>query len=156
MTPQDRRSSCCVLIPCLNEAKAIREVIESVLKLELPVIVIDDGSDDGTRDIVAEFPVELIRHEQRKGKGEALRSGFRAALEGGFAGAVSMDGDGQHVAEDIPRLLSAAALYPRHIITGARVIHRDRQPAYRRLANDFADWGISWACGQRLIDTQSA
>ncbi len=155
MTPHDRHPACCVLIPCLNEAGAIRVVIESVLKLELPVIVIDDGSDDGTRDIVAEFPVRLICHDRRKGKGEALRSGFRAALEAGYEGALTMDGDGQHVAEDIPRLLSAAALYPRHIITGARVINREQQPVYRRLANDFGDWGISWACGQRLIDTQS-
>ncbi|MGA7297133.1 MAG: glycosyltransferase family 2 protein [Rhodanobacteraceae bacterium] len=146
---------CCVLIPCLNEALAIRGVIESVLELGLPVIVVDDGSDDGTRDIVQALPVTLIRHEQRMGKGEALRSGFHAALEAGHEGALTMDGDGQHVAADIPRMLSAAALYPRHIITGARMINREQQPIYRRLANDFADWGISLACGQRLIDTQS-
>ena len=146
---------CCVLIPCLNEAKAIEAVIKSVLALQLPVIVIDDGSDDGTVEIVRELPVTLIRHDQRMGKGEALRSGFRAALEAGYAGAVTMDGDGQHVAADIPRLLTAATLYPHHIITAARLINRDRQPVYRRMANNFADWGISLGCGQRLVDTQS-
>lgn len=155
MNPSKTPPNCCVLIPCLNEAKAIRGVIESVLALDLPVIVIDDGSDDGTVDIVSALPVNLIRHTRRMGKGEALRSGFRAALAAGYDGALSMDGDGQHVAEDIPRILTAAALYPNHIITGARLINRERQPIYRRLANDFADWGISWACGQRLIDTQS-
>ncbi|HET7359792.1 MAG TPA: glycosyltransferase family 2 protein [Rhodanobacteraceae bacterium] len=145
----------CVLIPCLNEALAIRKVVESALALGAPVIVVDDGSDDGTPDIVATLPATLIRHATRRGKGEALRTGFREALRRGYVAAVTMDGDGQHVASDIPRLLSAAARYPNHIVTGARLINRHRQPTYRRRANDFADWGISWACGQRLVDTQS-
>ncbi|GAB3023256.1 glycosyltransferase family 2 protein [Oleiagrimonas citrea] len=147
-------AACCVLIPCLNEALAIRGVIESVLALNLPVMVVDDGSDDGTPEIVSRLPVTLIRHPERRGKGEALRTGFRAALEHGYSAVISMDGDGQHVAEDIPRLLAAAQRYPNHIISGARIRHRERQPNYRRRANDFADWGISWAAGQRLIDTQ--
>lgn len=146
--------SCCVLIPCLNEAQAIRGVIESVLALDLPVLVVDDGSDDATPDIVAELPVKLVRHDTRRGKGEALRTGFRTALELGHDGVVSMDGDGQHVAADIPRLLDAARAHPGHIVSGARIRHRERQPGYRRRANDFADWGISWAAGQALVDTQ--
>ncbi|MDN5924484.1 MAG: glycosyltransferase family 2 protein [Xanthomonadales bacterium] len=144
-----------MLIPCLNEERAIGGIIESVLALGLPVIVVDDGSDDATPAIVDALPVTLIRHSDRRGKGEALRSGFREALKRGYAGVVTMDGDGQHVAADIPRLLAAAKLFPAHIITGARLINRERQPTYRRLANNFGDWGISLACGQRLIDTQS-
>jgi glycosyltransferase involved in cell wall biosynthesis len=155
MQTDPQRPGWCVLIPCLNEERAIGGVVESVLALGAPVIVIDDGSDDATADIVARLPVTLIRHDTRRGKGEALRSGFRAALTRGFKAAVTMDGDGQHVAADIPRLLAAAAAWPRHIVIGARLINRERQPLYRRLANDFGDWGISWACGQRLVDTQS-
>jgi glycosyltransferase involved in cell wall biosynthesis len=146
--------ACCVLIPCLNEARTIGAVIESILAQNIPVLVVDDGSDDGTPDIVGRLPVTLIRHQERRGKGAALRTGFRAALEHGCEGVVSMDGDGQHVAADIPRLLAAARRYPGHIICGARIRHRERQPTYRRRANDFADWGISWAAGQRLVDTQ--
>lgn len=144
-----------VVIPALNESKAIAGVLDSVLELGLPVIFVDDGSDDGTPDIAAARGVTLIRHMQRMGKGEALRDGFREALRQGFDGVVTMDGDGQHVASDIPRLLEAAAAYPNHIAIGARIINRHRQPPYRRWANDFGDWGIGWACGQRLIDTQS-
>ena len=70
----------CVLIPCLNEEAAIQSVVESVLALGAPVIVIDDGSDDRTPEIVAALPVTLLRHAQRRGKGEALRCGFREAL----------------------------------------------------------------------------
>lgn len=154
MTPSVPRVA--VLVPALNERAAIRGVVESALA-ELPdLILVDDGSSDGTADQVADLPgVTVIRHETPRGKGEALRAGFRHALAQGFDAVVTMDGDGQHVATDIPRLLAAAALYPGHIVIGARLINREQQPAYRRRANNFADWGISWACGQRVVDTQS-
>ena len=61
----------CVLIPCLNEEAAIASVVKSVLQLGVPVIVIDDGSDDRTPDIVSTLPVTLLRHKERRGKGEA-------------------------------------------------------------------------------------
>src|ERR1700754_5173541 len=70
----------CVLIPCLNEEAAIGRVINSVLALNLQVIVVDDGSTDRTIEIVQQLPVTLLRPPQRMGKGEALRTGFREAL----------------------------------------------------------------------------
>jgi glycosyltransferase involved in cell wall biosynthesis len=145
----------CVLIPCFNEEGAIRSVCESVLALGVSVIVVDDGSDDRTPEILAALPVTLLRHAQRSGKGEALRHGFREALRQGFDAVLTMDGDGQHVAEDIPRIAAAAALYPGHMVIGARLRERAQQPRGRRLANAFADWGISCACAQPIADTQS-
>lgn len=145
----------CVLIPCLNEAAAIAAVIESVLALGAAVIVVDDGSDDRTPEIVAQLPVTLLRHTVRRGKGEALRRGFREARRQGYAAVVTMDGDGQHLAADIPRLVAAAARYPRHIVIGARLRDRAQQPKARRRANAVADWGISWGCAQPVADTQS-
>lgn len=145
----------CVLIPCLNEEAAIQSVVESVLALGAPVIVIDDGSDDRTPEIVAALPVTLLRHEQRCGKGEALRHGFREALRQGYDAVLTMDGDGQHLASDIPRIVAAAARYPDHIVIGARLLDREQQPKGRRRANAVADWGISWACAQPVADTQS-
>ncbi len=145
----------CVLIPCLNEEAAIQSVIESVLALGAPVIVVDDGSDDRTPEIVAKLPVTLLRHTERRGKGEALRQGFREALRQGFSAVLTMDGDGQHLAADIPRIVAAAALYPGHIVIGARLLNREQQPRSRRRANAVADWGISWACAQPVADTQS-
>jgi glycosyltransferase involved in cell wall biosynthesis len=145
----------CVLIPCLNEEAAIQSVIESVLALGAPVIVIDDGSDDRTPEIVAALPVTLLRHTERRGKGEALRHGFREALRQGYDAVLTMDGDGQHLAADIPRIVAAAARYPQHIVIGARLLDREQQPKGRRRANAVADWGISWACGQPIADTQS-
>lgn len=145
----------CVLIPCLNEEAAIRSVVESVLALGAPVIVIDDGSDDRTPDIVATLPVTLLRHEQRKGKGEALRHGFREAVKLGYDAVLTMDGDGQHLAADIPHIVAAATKYPQHIVIGARLLDKEQQPKGRRRANAVADWGISWACAQPIADTQS-
>ena len=145
----------CVLIPCLNEEVAIRSVVESVLALGVPVIVIDDGSDDRTPDIVATLPVTLLRHTERCGKGEALRHGFREALRQGFDAVLTMDGDGQHLASDIPRIVAAAAQYPGHMVIGARLRDLGQQPKGRRRANAIADWGISWACAQPVADTQS-
>jgi glycosyltransferase involved in cell wall biosynthesis len=147
--------SCCVLIPCLNEEKAIARIINEVLALGLDVIVVDDGSDDRTPEIVAGLPVTLLRHAQRSGKGEALRTGFREVLRQGYDTVVTMDGDGQHLAADVPRLIAAAHRYPEHIVIGARLLDKAQQPKGRRRANAVADWGISVACAQAIADTQS-
>ncbi|MGH8146053.1 MAG: glycosyltransferase family 2 protein [Rhodanobacteraceae bacterium] len=144
-----------VVIPCLNEAHAIEDLLRGVLAHCVDVIVIDDGSSDGTAEIVARMPVTVIRHPERRGKGEALRAGFRAALQRGASGVLTMDGDGQHDPADIPRILAAAQHHPGSLVIGARMLERERQPNARRRANDFADWGISWGCGRPIADTQS-
>lgn len=144
-----------VVVPCLNEDRVIAELLDGVLAHCRDVIVIDDGSTDHTAEIVAAKPVTLIRHPQRRGKGEALRAGFREALRHGAGGVLTMDGDGQHDPADIPRILATAQRFPGSVVVGARLRHRDRQPAGRRRANDFADWGISWGCGRPVADTQS-
>jgi glycosyltransferase involved in cell wall biosynthesis len=144
-----------VVIPALNEELAIRGVVESVLAIAPNVIVIDDGSTDATVERIADLPVTLIRHDQPLGKGQGLRDGFRKALELGFDAVIAMDGDGQHLASDIPRMLAAARAYPEHIVIGARIRNKENQPPARRRANAVADWGISWGCGVPISDTQS-
>ena len=145
----------CVLIPCLNEESAIRGVIASVLALGAAVIVVDDGSTDRTAEIVGQMPVTLLRQPVRRGKGEALRCGFREARRQGFDAVLTMDGDGQHLASDIPRLVAVAHAYRDHVVIGARLREREQQPAARRRANAAADWGISWVCAQGIADSQS-
>lgn len=144
-----------ILIPALNEALRIREVVTDALAHCPRVIVVDDGSDDGTSDCIADLPVTLIRHPQRRGKGAALRSGFAEAQRQGARAVMTMDGDGQHSAADFPRLLAAANRHPGCVIVGARLRKRASQPTIRRIGNDFGDWGIAWGCGFRLIDSQS-
>lgn len=149
------RDAIAVVIPALNESLRIRGVVESALRECAHVIVIDDGSDDGTAERIADLPIVLLRHAQRRGKGASLRDGFAEALRRGARAIVTMDGDGQHAAQDIPRLLDAANRYPGHIVIGARLRKRSRQPTYRRLANDFGDWGVAWGTGYQIADSQS-
>jgi len=144
-----------VVIPALNEALRIRGVVEGALAHCPNVIVVDDGSEDGTAARVADLPVTVLRHTHRQGKGASLRDGFAEALRRGFVGIITMDGDGQHAADDIPRLIDAGNRYPDHIVIGARLRKRALQPAYRRMANHFGDWGIAWGTGYQIADTQS-
>jgi glycosyltransferase involved in cell wall biosynthesis len=150
-----RAGNIAIVIPALNEALRIRDVVQGALAQCPHVIVIDDGSDDGTAERIADLPVTVLRHARRMGKGASLRDGFREALRQGRDGVLSMDGDGQHAAEDIPRLLDAASRHPDHIVIGARLRKRANQPTYRRLANEFGDWGIAWATGYQVADSQS-
>jgi glycosyltransferase involved in cell wall biosynthesis len=149
------RGNVIVVIPALNEALRIREVVQGALAECDRVIVIDDGSDDDTAGKIGDLPITLLRHERRMGKGASLRDGFREALRQGAAAVLTMDGDGQHLAADIPRLIAAANRHPHCIAIGARLRKRAQQPTYRRLANEFGDWGIAWGCGYRIADTQS-
>ena len=144
-----------VVIPALNEERAIRSVVEDALRYCAMVIVIDDGSSDRTSDVVSDLPIERMRHAEPQGKAIALRDGFRRALELGAEGVLTMDGDGQHAASDLPRLLDAARRYPNHIVIGARLLDKDAQPDKNRIGNQQADFWVSWACGQRIVDTQS-
>ena len=153
--PHLSRDDLVVVIPALNEALRIREVVVGALAECPRVIVVDDGSDDGTAERIADLPVTVLRHETRMGKGASLRDGFAHALAMGARAVVSMDGDGQHRPADIPRMLAAANRYPGHIVIGARLRRRSQQPVYRRLANEFADWGIAWGTGYQLADSQS-
>ncbi|UNK51163.1 glycosyltransferase family 2 protein [Lysobacter sp. S4-A87] len=149
------RDDLVVVIPALNEALRIREVVSGALAECPRVIVIDDGSDDGTGECIADLPATVLRHSVRMGKGASLRHGFAVALTMGARAIVTMDGDGQHLARDIPRLLASANRHPDHVVIGARLQRRSQQPLHRRLANGFADWGIAWGTGYGIADSQS-
>ncbi|GAB3312385.1 glycosyltransferase family 2 protein [Luteimonas notoginsengisoli] len=149
------RGNVAVVIPALNEALRIREVVRDALAHCDHVIVVDDGSDDGTADCIADLGATVLRHPRRLGKGAALRSGFAQAQRIGAQAVATMDGDGQHGGADIPRLVAAANRNPGAVIIGARLRKRANQPVYRRIGNDFGDWGIGLGCGFRIIDSQS-
>ncbi len=149
-------SNVAVVIPALNEALRIREVASGVLAAGFEhVIVVDDGSDDGTAQCLAGLPLTVVHHAQRKGKGEALRTGFAEAMRRGLCGVLTLDGDGQHAASDLPRLLVSANRHPGCIIIGARLRKRASQPRHRRLANALGDWGIAWGTHYQVVDSQS-
>lgn len=144
-----------VIIPAYNEAATIRDIAARALAFGAPVIVVDDGSTDGTSAALAGLPIQLLRHEKNRGKAATLWRGIEAALALGADAVVTLDGDGQHAPEDIPRLVQAAEANPGSIVIGARLADRRAIPKLRYFANRAAVFWLSWACGQRLDDSQS-
>jgi glycosyltransferase involved in cell wall biosynthesis len=143
------------VIPARNEARTIRQVAEQAARHADQVFVIDDGSTDQTRAELDGLDITVIRRETSGGKAAALALGFERALAEGCDLVVTLDGDGQHDPADIERLLQAALAHPEHLVIGARLRQRHRQPGIRKFANRFADFWISWASGQRVPDSQT-
>ncbi|HVF34697.1 MAG TPA: glycosyltransferase family 2 protein [Candidatus Saccharimonadia bacterium] len=143
-----------IVIPALDEALAIREVVSDTLALGHPVYVVDDGSRDGTGAAIADLPVTVVRHERTLGTGQSLKDGFAAALADGATAVVTLDGDGQHAAADVPRRVAAHLRSPTARVLCARTQRLGPRPALRHFANAFADFWVSWACGVRVLDSQ--
>lgn len=144
-----------ILIPAYNEARTIRDIAVRSLRQCETVIVVDDGSTDATSAALEGLPVVLLRHERNRGKGAALCTGFADALARGAEAVVTLDGDGQHKPEDVPRLTAAARLHPHRLVVAARLLGREHYPRVRYFANRFADFWLSWAAGHAIADSQS-
>lgn len=144
-----------VVIPAYEEAATIRDLAQRARTLVDTVIVVDDGSADGTAAALHGLDVLLIRHDANRGKADTLWTGFERALALGAEAIVTLDGDGQHSPDDIPRLLAAHASHPDRIVIGSRLHDRSNFPARRYYANCFARFWISWAAGYPIADTQT-
>jgi len=144
-----------VLIPAFNEAATIRGLVERALEIVPHVIVVDDGSTDGTGAELAGLPVILLANGRNLGKAASLWRGLDEAMARGAKRVVTLDGDGQHDPEDIGRLLHVAELFPGRIVVGARLHDKRNFPPRRYYANQFARFWISWAAGYPIADTQS-
>lgn len=143
------------VIPAYNEAKTIRDIASRTRAQVDKVIVIDDGSSDATAAELSGLDIELMRNERNLGKGASLWRGIDAALLANIAGVLTLDGDGQHIPEDISRLIDAAQSYPDQIVIGSRLHDSAHIPAARYYANRLANAGIAWAAGYRILDSQS-
>jgi glycosyltransferase involved in cell wall biosynthesis len=141
------------LIPGYNEGPRIASVIRAALEF-LPVIVVDDGSGDDTAARAREAGATVIEQRPNQGKGAALRTGFRSALDSGYDAAVTLDADGQHDPAEIPRFLDAWRTEPRPDLVIGRRNFRS-MPPIRRLSNELGGRAFSWAVGQPIPDNQS-
>ena len=147
--------SIAVVIPAYNEASTIRDIAARAHSQCSTVIVVDDGSSDGTSACLEGLDVTLIRHARNRGKAAALITGMEAALERGADATITLDADGQHRPEDIPALIDASERNPGAIVIGSRSGASDSIPSSRYIANRIADFWISWASGYRITDSQS-
>ncbi len=145
------------IIPVYNHEQRIGQVIREVLKLGLPVIVVDDGSTDRTPDILNRISdITVLRHPENQGKGAALLTGFAAAVELGCDLAITLDADGQHKPEDAGNLLRAVPDGQRVIIIGNRQgMSGEHVPWTSRFGRKFSNFWV-WASGGPLVhDSQS-
>jgi len=142
------------LIPAYDAVSTLAPVIEEA-RSSLPVVVVDDGSVDGTGELAARLGATVLRHPQNRGKGAALKTGFAWAIENGLEGVVTLDADGQHLASEIPRFLEARRETGADLIIGSRRHLFGGMLPRRRLANTFSAWGITWASGVQVDDSQS-
>lgn len=155
MNPSHGARKIALIIPAYNEAASLRQVASAALEHHPWIIVIDDGSTDATAQCVADLPLTLLRLPHNQGKAQALWHGMSYAMQHGATSIMTMDADGQHRAEDIPKLLEAAHACPDHLIIGSRMHDRAQFPTSRYLANRFANFWVAWAAGCPLSDSQS-
>jgi glycosyltransferase involved in cell wall biosynthesis len=143
-----------VIIPAHNESQAIASVVSGVKARGLEPIVIDDGSQDNTGAIARDNGAVVLVNNPKQGKGMSLQRGFAFALEHGFDGVVTMDGDGQHSPDDLDKFLTAIKEHPQDVITGTRMHNAQGMPLIRLLTNRFMSAIISGICRQGIPDTQ--
>lgn len=144
----------CVIIPALNEERRIADVVRRVRDQIPEVVVVDDGSRDGTAREAGAAGATVLKHEVNRGKGAALETGFRYACERGFDFAVTMDGDGQHDPDDLPRFIEAHARTGIPVWVGNRMADTGSMPFVRRMTNRYMSWLLSREMGQSVPDTQ--
>jgi glycosyltransferase involved in cell wall biosynthesis len=144
----------CALIPAFNEADHVASVVGGARQYVEEVILIDDGSSDGTADAGRKAGAVCLRNEVRQGKGCALRKGIQSLLGRDFTHVLLMDGDGQHDAEDIPSLLNAARETGADLVIGTRRFERGSMPVSRYYSNRLGSKLASWMVGAELHDSQ--
>jgi len=140
------------LIPAHDEEPRIGAVVRGAA-VHLPVLVVDDGSSDGTAAAAEAAGATVLVQRPNAGKGAALRAGFRRALGDGFEAVVALDADGQHDPAEIPAFLAAYASGRPDLVIGRRDFRR--MPLSRRVANELGARVFSWAVGRSIPDNQS-
>ena len=146
-------TQCAAIIPCLDEAAAIPKVVAGVRRFLPRIYVVDDGSRDESAALAAAAGAEVISHLQPLGKGAALQTGLARAIADGFTWAATLDGDGQHQPDDLPKFQQAAAS-GMDLVLGNRMSDPAGMPRVRVLVNRWMSRRLSRLAGQPLPDSQ--
>jgi len=147
----------CVIIPAYNEANTLEFVI-SEIRGYLPstrIVVVDDGSDDDTSKVAQRSSVQVVKHPKNYGKGAALISGFKVALEEKAEWIATIDGDGQHEPKFLYKFAELAQTQNADIAIGSRMNNLSNMPMHRILSNKITSMLVSWRAGwMRIEDSQ--
>jgi glycosyltransferase involved in cell wall biosynthesis len=147
------RATVAAIIPAYFEEKHISDVVRRTRVQLDHVLVVDDGSTDGTADRAREAGAEVIVHAQNRGKGVSIQTGMHHWLKRDLEYVLILDGDGQHLPEEIDRFLRAASTGAK-LLVGTRMNDVSSMPLLRRLVNRYMSGRISRLCGQTIPDTQ--
>jgi glycosyltransferase involved in cell wall biosynthesis len=143
-----------VALPAFDAAPTIGDLVRRTLAvLPPPVLVVDDGSTDGTAEAARAAGASVLSFPENRGKGEALRVAFARLFGEGADAVVTLDADGQHLPEEIPKLLAHAD--EADLVVGSRVDLFDEMSRLRRTSNRVSSAVISLVAGARLGDVQS-
>ena len=144
----------CGVVPALDAADTIGHVLDDLHAcLQVPVIVVDDGSRDATGEVARAHGAQIVRHEANRGKGAAIRSGLIEAARLGFDVIVTADADGQHPGRSA-RVVLEGSDDRRALVLGVRDLVHDGAPASNRFGNDVSNFFLSVFARRPLRDTQ--
>lgn len=147
--------NCVVLIPAYNEVKTIGGIVHNVVYMGFNVLVIDDGSSDGTENEALENGAMVIKNSENLGKGASIKKGLKYVFDTmKYEWMIIMDSDGQHHPEDITSFINAAKAADCDIVVGNRMSHARTMPQLRYWTNIFTSWAVSLFCGQKIPDSQ--
>lgn len=144
-------------MPTFNNAGTLRDVVERTLRFCNDVIVVNDGCTDTSADIIASFgaKITVVDYGKNRGKGYALKKGFKKARELGFDYAITIDSDGQHFPEDIPLFINTLEHNTSALIVGSRNLNEENMPGKNTFANKFSNFWFKIQTGINLPDTQT-
>lgn len=146
-----------VLIPTYNNDRYLEQVLQEVLAVTRRILVINDGSTDSTADILERYAdrIQCISHPENQGKGNALRTGFKALRKKGCTYALTLDSDSQHKASDIEKFVAAAEESPGALVVGARDMEQTTVPGKSSFGHKFSNFWYRLDTGINLPDTQT-
>ena len=144
------------IIPALNGAAQLPALLDEIRRVQpgVALLVVDDGSTDGTAAVAVAHGAAVAVHPINRGKGAALATGFARALDLGWEWAWTLDADGQHLPAEMHRFLDAAADGGWDVVVGSRMDHPVGMPWIRRATNRFTSAVVSAIAGQRIPDSQ--
>jgi glycosyltransferase involved in cell wall biosynthesis len=149
--------NCCVIIPTYNNEKTIVKIINDSLTYTDKIIVVNDGATDSTPELLKPYSafITIIHQPKNFGKGIALRTAFKKALEIGYRYAITIDSDGQHFPDDFILFLNKIEHDPDSLIIGARNMKSENVPSGSSFGNKFSNFWFWIETGIKMPDTQS-
>jgi len=152
-----RKHSHCIIIPAYQAAETLPSLIKTITTQFTAnnIFIVDDGSTDQTSEVLKAFPqIHIIKHAVNRGKGAALVSGFRKALQLGYSDAICLDADLQHDPNYIKKFIDSQIEHQVDLVLGKRHFDYRTMPFHRILSNTITSFLISIRTGRRIHDSQ--